>query len=128
MSQHPSLRSSDKGKQHRSVLKRYEKLRILKEKEKWKDEDSVFGLAKVKVIKFKIKKEKAAVAEGEEAAAAAPGAVTATPAAGTASTPKAAGAAKGAASAKTAGAASTTKAAGAKEAASLKAVPKKEAK
>ena len=68
MSQHPSLRSSDKGRQHRSVLKRYEKIKILKEKEKWDDKDSVFGLAKVKVIKFKIKKEKAAAAEGAEAA------------------------------------------------------------
>ena len=32
MSQHPSLRSSDKDKQHRSVLKRYERIKILKEK------------------------------------------------------------------------------------------------
>ena len=68
MSQHPSLRSSDKGRQHRSVLKRYEKLKILKDKEKWDEKDSVFGLAKVKVIKFKIKKEKAAAAEGAEGA------------------------------------------------------------
>ncbi len=68
MSQHPSLRSSDKDKQHRSVLKRYERLKILRDKEKWTDADSVFGLQKVKVIKFKIKKEKAAKeAEGAEA-------------------------------------------------------------
>src|SRR3989338_33233 len=83
MSQHPSLRSSDKDKQHRSVLKRYERLKSLKDKEKWDENKSVFGLQKVKVIRFKIKKEKAAVAEGEEAAAAAPGAEGAvTPAAG----------------------------------------------
>lgn len=69
MSQHPSLRSSDKGKQHRSVLKRYEKIKTLTDKEKWKDGDSVFGLEKVKIMKFKVKKEKAAAAEGEEAAA-----------------------------------------------------------
>ena len=85
MSSWPSLRSSDKGRQHRSVLKRYEKLKILKEKEKWADKDSVFGLAKVKVVRFKIKKEKAAAAEGaatEAAGAAAPGAAApATPAA-----------------------------------------------
>jgi len=75
MSQHPSLSSSDKDKQHRSVLKRYEKVRILKDKEKWKDGDSVYGLPKVKVIRFKIKKEKAAVAEGAESLEAAiPGA------------------------------------------------------
>lgn len=80
MSQHPSLRSSDKGKQHRSVLKRYEKIKTLKEKEKWKDGDSVFGLSKVKIMKFKIKKEKAAAVEGT---AAAPGAeAAAAPAAG----------------------------------------------
>ena len=92
MSQHPSLRSSDKGKQHRSVLKRYEKLRILKDKEKWDEKDSVFGLAKVKVVKFKIKKEKAAAAEGTEAEA---------PGAAAAAAP-AAGAAKAATAAKTA--------------------------
>ncbi len=82
MSQHPSLSSSDKGKQHRSVLKRYEKIKTLKEKEKWKDGDSVFGLSKVKIMKFKIKKEKAAAVEGAEAA---PG-TEAAPAAGTAKT------------------------------------------
>lgn len=79
MSQHPSLRSSDKDKKHRSVLKRYERIGILKEKELWKEDKSVFGLPKVKVVKFKIKKEKAAPAEATaegtattEGAAAAP--------------------------------------------------------
>ena len=108
MSQHPSLRSSDKGRQHRSVLKRYEKLKILKDKEKWDDKDSVFGLAKVKVIKFKIKKEKAAAAEGAEGAEglAAPTAGAAAPA----------GAAKaGAPAAKAAGASPAKPAAGKKE-------------
>lgn len=70
MSQHPSLRSSGKDKQHRSVLKRYERIKTLKEKEKWKDEDSVYGLPKVKIVKFKVKKEKAAAAETAEGAAA----------------------------------------------------------
>ncbi len=63
MSQHPSLRSSAKDKKHRSVLKRYERIGILKEKELWKKEESVFGLPKVKIVKFKIKKEKAVAAE-----------------------------------------------------------------
>jgi len=72
MSQHPSLRSSDKDKQHRSVLKRYERIKTLKDKEKWDDEKSVFGLPKVKVMRFKIKKEKAAVAAAEGAEATAP--------------------------------------------------------
>ncbi len=60
MAQHPSLRSSSKSKQHRSVLKRFEKIEALKKKGLWKeDEDSVFGLPKVKVVRFKVKKEKA---------------------------------------------------------------------
>ena len=80
MSQHPSLRMSDKDKMQKSVLKRHERIKQLKEKEKWKDEDSVYGLPKVKVTRFKIKKEKAvAVVEGAEGAAAVPG--TAAPAA-----------------------------------------------
>ena len=74
MSQHPSLRSSDKDKAHRSVLKRYERVKILKEKEKWTDEDSVYKLPKVKIVKFKIKKEKAVAAETTvEGAVAGPG-------------------------------------------------------
>lgn len=77
MSQHPSLRSSDKGKQHRSVLKRHERIKLLKDKEEWEEKDSVYRLPKVKVVRFKVKKEKAAPAEGEEAVAGAEG--TATP-------------------------------------------------
>ncbi len=99
MSQHPSLRSSDKDKQHRSVLKRYERLKILKDKEKWKDPQTVFGLPKVKVLRFKIKKEKAAAVEGAEAAAAAPGAAAA-PAAGGPAPTKGAPTPKGASPAK----------------------------
>jgi small basic protein (TIGR04137 family) len=63
MSQHPSLRSKRKGIAHRSVLKRYERLKELKEKEKWDEEKSIFGLAKLKILKFKIKKEKPVEAE-----------------------------------------------------------------
>jgi small basic protein (TIGR04137 family) len=66
MSQHPSLRSSGKDKAHRSVLKRYERVKLLKEKEKWTDEESVYGLPKVKIVKYKVKKEKAVAAEGAE--------------------------------------------------------------
>lgn len=90
MSQHPSLRSSDKDKKHRSVLKRYERIKTLQDKEKWDEKkDSVFGLPKVKVTRFKIKKEKAAAVEGAEtvegaaagaAPAAAPGKEAAKPA------------------------------------------------
>jgi small basic protein (TIGR04137 family) len=106
MSQHPSLRSSEVDKKHRSVLKRYERVKSLKEKEKWKEGESVYGLPKVKILRFKIKKEKAAAAavEGAEGAAA--------PAEGAAAAPAAPG-----------------KAAPAKEAAKAPAAePKKEAK
>lgn len=76
MSQHPSLLGSGKGKQHRSVLKRYEKLKYLIEKEKWgKEADSVYNLPKIKIVRFKAKKEKAAATEAE--ATAAPGAAPA---------------------------------------------------
>ena len=63
MSQHPSLRSKGKGMKFRSVLKRFERLRDLVLKEKWTADMSVFGLPKTKIIKFKVKKEKAAPAE-----------------------------------------------------------------
>jgi small basic protein (TIGR04137 family) len=83
MSQHPSLRSSDKDKKQRSVLKRYERIKTLQDKEKWDEKkDSVFGLPKVKVTRFKIKKEKAAAVEGAETAeGAVAGAAGAAPAA-----------------------------------------------
>jgi small basic protein (TIGR04137 family) len=91
MSQHPSLRSSGKDKAHRSVLKRYERVKLLKEKEKWTDGESVYGLPKVKIVKYKVKKEKAVAAEGAEGAEGAAAAPGAAPAAGAAPA-KAAGA------------------------------------
>ena len=76
MSQHPSLRISDKDKKQRSVLKRHERVKQLKEKEKWDEEDSVFGLPKVKVTRFKIKKEKAAAVDDLSPGAAGTGPAT----------------------------------------------------
>jgi len=67
MSIHPSLGSSNKDKKDRSVLKRTERLRIMLEKEQWKEGDDVYGLPKIKMVRIKIKKEKAA--EKTEAAA-----------------------------------------------------------
>lgn len=73
MTQHPSLKSGGKGAKFRSVLKRFEKIMELSEKDKWDEEkDSVYHLPKVKRIKFKAKKVKAAEEEvpaGVEAAA-----------------------------------------------------------
>ena len=59
MSIHPSLRSSEKDKKQRSVLKRTERLRIMMEKGQWKEGDDVYNLPKIKIVKIKIKKEKA---------------------------------------------------------------------
>ncbi|MBU1147510.1 MAG: small basic protein [Candidatus Omnitrophica bacterium] len=78
MSQHPSLKTSKAGKRHRTVLKRFEKFLALKEKGILKDEDSVFGMPKLKIVRTKVKKEKAAEKpeEGQvtaEGAAPAPG-------------------------------------------------------
>lgn len=60
MSIHPSLRIGSRGKQHRSVLKRFEKIEILKKRGDWDFGKSVFGLPKVKTVRIKIRKEKAA--------------------------------------------------------------------
>ncbi len=78
MSIHPSLSLSEKGKKHKSVLKRSERLKHMIDKGQWKEGDSVFGLPKIKIVKMKIKKEKAekaateTTAAGPEAAAAQP--------------------------------------------------------
>ena len=58
MSIHRSLGERNKrGKGHRNVLKRFERLLFLKEGSRWSEEkDSVFGLPKVKSIKLKRKK------------------------------------------------------------------------
>lgn len=66
MSIHPSLSSSEKDKKARSVLKRVERLRMMMEKGRWKEGDSVCGLPKIKTVRIKIKKEK--VAKETEAA------------------------------------------------------------
>lgn len=76
MSIHPSLGLSEKDKKSRSVLKRTERLKIMAEKGKWKEGDAVYGLPKIKTVRIKIKKEKAA--EKVETAAAAEGATETT--------------------------------------------------
>ncbi len=69
MSQHPSLKSDAKGKAHRSIWKRFERLKFLVDKNKWAEGTSIFGLPKMKLLKIKIKKEKAAEATAEGIAA-----------------------------------------------------------
>jgi len=60
MSIHPSLKLSEKDKKQRSVLKRAERLRIMLQRGQWKPQDDVYGLPKIKTLRIKIKKEKAA--------------------------------------------------------------------
>jgi len=70
MSMHRSLAISSKGRKHRNVLKREERLAKLKDDGRWDEDKSVFGLPKVRSIKQiagKKKVKKAAAAEGEGA-------------------------------------------------------------
>ncbi len=48
MSKHGSYGKATKGVQKRNVLKRFERVRLMKEREVWKDRVSVFGLPKTK--------------------------------------------------------------------------------
>ncbi len=81
MSIHSSLRGGDKNKKPRSVLKRYERLRHLKDKNLWDESKPVLGIPKVKMQRLKIKKEKAVAADAATPAGAAPVAGKAAPAA-----------------------------------------------
>src|SRR6185436_5205657 len=99
-----SLRVKAGAISNRNVLTRTERIAKLKESERWKEGDSVLGLAKVRVLKLALKKKKKAAKaeEGAEGAAAPAGgaaapAAGAKPAAGAAAAKPAAGAAKGAA-------------------------------
>jgi small basic protein (TIGR04137 family) len=68
MSIHPSLSTAGKGKSQRTVLKRTERIKQLMKEGKWTDSSKIFGLPKLKIVRLKVKKEKAA--EKPEAAAA----------------------------------------------------------
>ena len=74
MSVHRSLKTRNALERHRNVLSRAERIKALKEHEKWEDGRSVFGLPKVAhrkaAVGGKTKKAAAATAEGAEAAAA----------------------------------------------------------
>ena len=69
MSQHRSLRSRSMRRQHRNVLKRFERIKALCGSGRWADGDSVYGLPKVRSIKERVKRGKtAAAAAGAEGA------------------------------------------------------------
>ena len=55
MSLHKSLKSKSALKRQRNVLKREERIDRLKKDERWSEEDSVFGLPKVKTVQIKKK-------------------------------------------------------------------------
>lgn len=72
MSIHKSLVLRGKLKRHRNVLTRTERLSLLAKDGKWKEDDSLFGLPKVRNIMHKVKakpKKEAAVAGAETAVA-----------------------------------------------------------
>ena len=48
MTQHRSLKSANKIQARRNVLKRFERVEILKKQGRWKDGERVFGLPKTK--------------------------------------------------------------------------------
>ncbi len=48
MSQHPSYKSSTSGAVKRNVLKRFERIDLLRKRGQWKEGDRVVGLKKTK--------------------------------------------------------------------------------
>ncbi len=83
MSIHSSLKSTGTMKRHRSVLSRLERVRLLQEKGRLNvEEASVLGLPKVRHLKMRVRKEKAAAAPGAAPAGAETGTAAPAPAAG----------------------------------------------
>ena len=69
MSLHPSLKVDTAGAQQRTVLTRIERIKDLMKKDLWRDDHSVFGLPKTKIVKVKaVRKSKAAKDEDEKKA------------------------------------------------------------
>ena len=71
MSIHRSLYQAGKLKRHRNVLTRAERLDVLQREERWKDEDSIYGLPKVRNIMVRAKKKVKKKTDEEETEAAA---------------------------------------------------------
>jgi small basic protein (TIGR04137 family) len=80
MSIHPSLGAAVKGKQQKSVLKRSERIKHMMAKGLWKEDSKAFGMPKIKALRIKIKKEKAAEKPAEDGVAGAAPAAAAAPA------------------------------------------------
>lgn len=67
MSLHPSLKIDTAGAQQRTVLTRIERIKDLMKKGQWKDDQSVTGLPKTKIVKVKARKKVKAEEKKEEA-------------------------------------------------------------
>ena len=80
MSIHRSLAGAGKLKRHRNVLTRPERIERLKKEERWGDNASVFGLAKVRNIMMRAKKKVKEEAKAEDGAVVADAAVAEAPA------------------------------------------------
>lgn len=50
MSKHPSYGKAVKAGKKRNVLKRFERVQLMKERDQWKDRSSVYNLPKTKVV------------------------------------------------------------------------------
>ncbi|MBN1587770.1 MAG: small basic protein [Candidatus Omnitrophica bacterium] len=68
MGQHSSLKASKGARLGRSVLKRFERIEKMQEKDEWTEGRSIYALPKVKMIKIKVTKKKAGPPTGEEGA------------------------------------------------------------
>ena len=86
MSIDKSLRRKNQLARARNVLTRAERIKVLKDEERWKEGRSPFGLPKVRVLKVTIKKKAKAKEEKTEEGAEAVAGAAAAPAAG--ATPK----------------------------------------
>ena len=49
MSKHPSYGKAIKGGKKRNVLKRFERVKVMKERDQWKERETVYNLPKTKV-------------------------------------------------------------------------------
>jgi small basic protein (TIGR04137 family) len=91
MSLHSSLKIDKASATARTVQTRIERIKEMMKKGLWKEDSSVTGLPKTKIVRVKAKKKVKAEGEGD---AAAPAAGAAKPAAGAAAKPAAGAAAK----------------------------------
>jgi len=66
MSQHPSLKVDSVGLKHRNVLNRLERVKKMKQDEKWTDDRSIYNLPKIKSIKIKVKSSSKGPKQDEE--------------------------------------------------------------